>query len=244
MKMPLPNNASSPARRRLLGLSAVSLLMVTLAGCTTPFKADVKRFQAQLPAPTGQTFAVVADDPRDAGGLEFAQYASLVGRQMEKLGYRPANADVADLIVKFDYGIDGGRDRFRNTGFNDPFWGGWGGWGGWGPGWGGGWGRRGFGRFGGWGWGWNDPFFFGGGGWGGGVDVVTVYTSGIDLKIDRRADGQRLFEGKAEAASQSNRLSYVVPNLVEAMFTDFPGNNGETVRISIAPEKKTVKKID
>ncbi|OYW48480.1 MAG: lipoprotein transmembrane [Novosphingobium sp. 28-62-57] len=247
MESVMQNNPRSPARRslagrRLLGLSAVSLMMVTLAGCTTPFKADVKRFQAQLPAPTGQTFAVVADDPRDAGGLEFAQYASVVGKQMEKLGYRPANADVADLIVKFDYGIDGGRDRVRNTGFNDPFWGGWGAWGGWGPGWGrGGWGRRGFG---GWGWGWNDPFFFGGGGWGGGVDVVTVYTSGIDLKIDRRADGQRLFEGKAEAASQSNRLSYVVPNLVEAMFTDFPGNNGETVRISIAPEKKTVKKID
>jgi len=29
-----------------------------------------------------------------------------------------------------------------------------------------------------------------------------------------------------------------VPNLVEAMFTGFPGNSGETVRISIAPEKK------
>lgn len=255
MKMPLPNNPSSraqrsPLQRRLLGLSAVSLMLVTLSGCATPFKADVKRFQTQLPAPTGQSFAVVADDPRDAGGLEFAQYATLVGRQMEKLGYRPANADVADLIVKFDYGIDGGRDRVRSTGFNDPFWGGWGGWGGWGPGWGPaygrGWGRRGFagGFGGGWGWGWNDPFFFGGNGWGGGVDVVTVYTSGIDLKIDRRADGQRLFEGKAEAASQSNRLSYVVPNLVEAMFTDFPGNNGETVRISIAPEKKTVKRVN
>jgi hypothetical protein len=232
------------SRRRLLGLSAVSLMLVTLGGCTTPFKADVKRFQAQLPAPTGQTFVVVADDPKDAGGLEFAQYASLVGKQMQKLGYQPASPEAADLLVKFDYGIDGGRDRVRSSGFADPFWGGWGGWGGWGPGYGRGWGRAGFyGR--GWGWGWNDPFFFGGPGWGnGGVDVVTVYTSAMDLKIDRRADGQRLFEGKAEAASSSNRLSYVVPNLVEAMFTDFPGNNGETVRISIAPEKKTVKKVD
>ena len=68
------NKPVSRSRRRLLGLSAVSLMLVTLGGCTTPFKADVKRFQAQLPAPTGQTFAVVADDPKDAGGLEFAQY--------------------------------------------------------------------------------------------------------------------------------------------------------------------------
>lgn len=245
MSSHMHNKPRSPARRRLLGLSAVSLMLVTLAGCATPFKADVKRFQTQLPAPAGTTFAVVADDPKDAGGLEFSQYASLVGRQMEKLGYRPANVDAADLIVRFDYGVDGGRDRVRSTGFNDPYWGGWGGWGGFGPGWGRpGWGRGGFYGRGGWGWGWYDPFFYGGGGWGGGVDVVTVYTSGIDLKIDRRTDGQRLFEGKAEAASQSNRLSYVVPNLVEAMFTDFPGHNGETVRISIAPEKTTVKRVN
>jgi hypothetical protein len=65
------------------------------------------------------------------------------------------------------------------------------------------------------------------------------------VKIDRRADGQRLFEGRAEAASRSNRLGYHVPNLVEALFTDFPGNSGETVRISIAPEdgRKTVRPV-
>ena len=53
--------------------------------------------------------------------------------------------------------------------------------------------------------------------------MTTVYTSGIDIKIDRRVDGARLFEGKAEAVSRSNKLPYLVPNLVEAMFTGFPG---------------------
>ncbi|CAH0495492.1 DUF4136 domain-containing protein [Novosphingobium sp. CECT 9465] len=225
-------------RQRLAGLVAVPLLLAALGGCATPFKADVQRYQSQLPAPQGQTFAIVADDPKDAGGLEFSQYASLVAAQMRKLGYAPASPESADMIVRFDYGVDQGRDRIRQTGFNDPYWGAWGGWGG------GYWGRPGFYGRRGWGYGWYDPFFFGGGGFGNSIDVVTVYTSGVDLKIDRRADGQRLFEGKAEAASQSNRLSYVVPNLVEAMFTDFPGNNGETVRISIAPEKKTVKKVN
>ena len=46
-----------------------------------------------------------------------------------------------------------------------------------------------------------------------------------------------LFRSRAEAASMSNRLPYLVPNLVEALFTDFPGRNGETVKISVAPEK-------
>ncbi len=226
-----------PMRNRFAMLAAP--LLLALGGCAAPFNANVSRFQAELPAPAGQTFAVVPQDPRNAGGLEFSQYASLVSAQLQKVGYVPvASPQSADLVVQFDYGVDKGRDKLRTTGFGDPYWGGWygPGWGpGWGGGWGGGWGRRrGFG--GPWGYGFYDPFFYGGGF--NDVDVVTVYTSGIDMKIDRRADGKRLFEGKAEAASTSNRLPYLVPNLVEAMFTGFPGHNGETVKISIAPEKK------
>ena len=91
--------------------------------------------------------------------------------------------------------------------------------------------------------GWHDPFLFGPG-WGGGYDVrsYTVYTSGIDMMIENGATGERLFEGKAEAKSRSNRLPYLVPNLVTAMFTGFPGNSGETVRISVAPEESGRKK--
>jgi hypothetical protein len=234
--MSFDNNSKTSNKRRVLGMVAVPLLLASLGACASPFNAKVSRFQSQLPAPQGQTFAVVAEDPRDAGGLEFSQYASLVQKQMIKLGYTPAAPENADLIARFDYGVDQGRDRIRTTGFSDPYWGPW-----YGPGYGRGfgyWGHRGFHGHGPWGYGWNDPFFDNG------VEVTTVYTSGIDLKIDRRADGKRLFEGKAEAASMSNRLPYLVPNLVEAMFTDFPGNSGETVRISIAPEKKTVRRVD
>lgn len=227
------------SRMTLVSMALAVPLLLSLSACATNFNANVSRFQAELPAPAGQTFAIVADDPRDQGGLEFSQYASLVAARLQNIGYVPGNPQNSDLIVRFDYGVDQGRDKVRSTGFSDPYWGGW-----YGPGWGGGYGgfgrpgfygRGGFGR--GWGYGWYDPFFYGGSGFNS-VDVTTVYTSGIDMKIDRRADGKRLFEGKAEAASTSNRLPYLVPNLVEAMFTDFPGHNGETVRISVAPEKK------
>lgn len=205
-------------------------LAAGLAACTAPsFKADVSRFAVPLPAPQGQTFAVVAEDPKLAGGLEFATYANSVAAEMQELGYvRAASPERADLLVRFDYRVDGGRERVR-TDFNGvgafgPAWGPWGGWGG------------GFGR---WGYGFNDPFF-------GGPNVrsFTVYTSGIDLKIDRAADGQRLFEGKAEAVSRSNRLPRLVPNLVDALFTDFPGNSAETVRITIRDDEKTVRPTD
>jgi Domain of unknown function (DUF4136) len=222
-------------------LAAAAVLLMGLSACATNFKADVSRYQSQLPAPSGQTFAVVSADPALSGGIEFAQYARLVSDRMAALGYTPAaSPESAALLVRFDYGVDKGRERIQSTGFrHDPFWSPWYGygrmgyWGG--PGY---WGRRGFYGHGAWGYGWNDPFFDNG------YDSYTVYTSGIGLKIDRRADGARLFEGKAEAASTSNRLQYLVPNLVEAMFTGFPGNSGETVRISVAPEKKTARAGD
>jgi len=216
----------------LVKAALVPLLLAALAACATPFKADVSRYSAQLPAPQGQSFAVVADNPALAGGIEFGQYAGLVNAKMAALGYVPATgAETADLIVRFDYGVDKGREKVRSTGAYDPFWGPWYGYPRYGY-----WGRRAYyphHRGGLWGFGWYDPWFDGYG-----YESYTVYLSGISLKIDRRADGQRLFEGKAEAASTSNRLPYLVPNLVEAMFTGFPGNNGETVRISVAPEKK------
>jgi len=203
-----------------LRVAAAGLLLLGLAACASGFSADVSRFQSQLPAPQGQSFAVVADDPALAGGLEFSQYASLVSQRMERLGYARTTPERATLLVRFDYGVDNGRERIRSTTMGrDPFWGPWYGY------------RPYYYRSRMWGYGWYDPWFDQG------VDSYTIYTSGIDLKIDRAADGQRLFEGKAQAVSTSNRLQYLVPNLVEAMFTDFPGNSGETVRITVAPEK-------
>ena len=228
---------------RALKLAAVPVLLAGLAACATPFKADVSRFQSQmLPAPQGQTFAVVAEDPALAGGLEFARYADYVEAEMAQLGYSQTSPENATLLVRFDYGVDNGRERVRSTpGFRDPFYDPW----------------YGFSRrpvyvrtrdgyrvayvpTRRWGYGFHDQ-------WLGGPEVYsyTVYTSGIDVKIDRAADGERLFEGKAEAVSTSDRLQYLVPNLVDAMFTDFPGNSGETVRISIKPEgEKDIDRID
>lgn len=215
---------------RTLKLVAIPLVIASLSACATGFNANVKRFQSQLPVPAGQTFAIVPDDARMNGGLEFAQYARLVEAQMARLGYAPSSPDRASMIVRFDFGIDRGRERIRSTGFSrDPFWGPWHGFR---P-----YGYHGqpyrWGRHGGWGYGWYDPFFDND------VESYTVYTSGVSLKIDRKVDGVRLFEGKAEAVSSSNRLQYLVPNLVEAMFTDFPGRSGETVRITVAPERMT-----
>lgn len=204
--------------------------LLALSGCATPFSAKVSRFQMLAP-PSGQTFAIQASDPQLAGGIEFGQYARLVAAQLVRQGYQPAvNPAEAQLVVKMRYDIDKGRERVRSSGLG---YGGFGGFGGYGYG--------GFGRFGGYGYrpfiyGYYDPFLFGGGF--NDVYSYTVFTTQLNLEIERADNGQRVFEGKASAQSTDDNLPQIVPNLVEAMFTDFPGNSGETVKITIAPPAK------
>ncbi|WP_353230984.1 DUF4136 domain-containing protein [Novosphingobium sp.] len=237
-KTAVPLRAAALLRMARLALPLALAATVTtgLAGCAENFNASVSRFQHELPAPAGQSFAVVAEDARNSGGLEFSQYAGLVAEQLRKVGYVAGDPATADLVVEFDYGVDKGREKVDTFGA-DPYWGPWRGYGRGGFYGGGFYGGGFYGRHGG---------FYGGRGWGYGlydpwfndISVTTVYTSGVEVRIKRRSDGQRLFEGKAEAVSASNRLPYLVPNLIESLFTGFPGHSGETVRISIPPEKK------
>ncbi|MBY0521430.1 MAG: DUF4136 domain-containing protein [Sphingomonas sp.] len=217
-------------------LIAVAAALLTLTGCAAPFQARVSRFQA-LPAPNGQTFIVQAADPRLQGGIEFSQYAQLVAGQLTRQGYTPASdAARANLVVRMDYRVDNGREKIQSyPGSYGGF-----GYGGFGYG---GFGYGGFGGYGGLGFrpyvsGFYDPFLFGGYGGFNDVRSYTVYTSELTLQIDRTDNGQRVFEGTARAMSADNVLPHLVPNLVEAMFTGFPGNSGETVKITIAPEPK------
>jgi hypothetical protein len=219
---------------KIIKLAAPALLLA-LAACATGLTTRVSRFQA-MPAPQGQSFVIEASDRAKSGGLEFSQYADLVRRHLTALGYTEArSARDASLVVTMDYGVDEGRERVVATPdpFDDP------------------WGYRGFGyrpfysRYGAYGryrtpffWGWHDPF------WGGGYDIssYTLYTSHLDLNIRAAGDGRSLFEGHAQARSSSNELPALVPNLVEAMFTGFPGNSGETLHITVAPERQTARR--
>jgi hypothetical protein len=210
-----------------LGVSALGL-----SACATGLQTKVSRFQA-MPAPQGQSFVVVPKNATDMGGLEFSRYAEQVAQRMQAQGYsRAASIDQATMVVRLGYGVDDGHTEI----VSDPF--GYGGYGGFGSGWG----RWGYGR--GWGrgylWGWNDPFWYGGfGPYGGGsIRSYTYYVSELDLDIRRKADNASLFEGKAKARSRTDELTKVVPSLVDAMFTGFPGRSGETIKITIPPAPK------
>ncbi len=214
--------------------SLAPIALLAVSACAAPFNAQVNRFQA-MPAPQGQSFVVKAADPKLDGSLEFAQYARLVSGKLTAQGYQAASdATSANLVVSLDYGVDQGKEKVRSVPGSGFGWGGFGPydrWGRFGPGWSPyfGYGRS---RYI---YGFYDPFLFGSGF--DEVESYTVYTSGLDMTITRPG-GERVFEGKAKAMSTSDNLSYLVPNLVEAMFTGFPGNSGETVKITVAPPPK------
>jgi hypothetical protein len=225
----------------LLGVSALGL-----GGCATGFPAQVSRYQA-MPAPQGQSFFIVPADPAQAGGLEFSRYAGQVAQAMQVQGYAQApSLEAATMVVRLDYGVDEGqqqveRDPFARGYGYDPFWGGYGGFGRFGY-----YGRPYYSRFGYWGlrspfyYGWDDPFWYGGfDGPYQQVRVYTVYKSFLDLDIRRKVDNAQLFDGHAQARSANDNMGVLVPNLIEAMFTGFPGRSGETVKITVPPAKRS-----
>jgi hypothetical protein len=212
--------------RLLTAALTLGAAALALSACAEQLNTTVSRYQA-MPAPQGQTFYVVpAGGMANNGGLEFQRYAGIVAQQLQARGFQPApNAQNANMIVQFGYGVDRGQVRYAE----DPFYYsrfGYGGFGGWGSpfyrsrwGWGGGFGYS---------WGWNDPFWFGDG-----VDSYIEYHSQIDLHIRAAGTNAPLFDGRAQARSETNRLDVVIPSLVDAMFTGFPGRSGEVVKITI-----------
>ena len=209
----------------LLGASALGL-----SACATGFPAKVSRYQA-MPAPQGQSFYVVpGTGEAHRGGLEFQRYANMVTNAMVAQGYQPApSAQAATMIVQLGYGVDKGRTRIVEEPFayHDPL------------------GPPYFSRWGYYGryrspfyYGWNDPFWYSPFGYRGSIRSYVEYQSRLDLDIRRRADNASLFEGKAVARSTKDTLRVLVPNLITAMFTGFPGRSGEVVRITVPPEQK------
>lgn len=232
------------AAAALLGVSALGV-----SGCATGLPAKVTRYSA-LPIPQGQTFYVVPANGLQPS-LEFTRFATQIAQQLEAKGYHPAGGpSVADMLVEVSYGVDQGtreysgdpfaRSRYYSPfyrGYYDPFYGGY-------------FGRPYWSRYGYYGarspfyWGWDDPFWYYspyagyGPSFNDPIRVYTVYKSELNLDIVRRADHAALFDGRAVARSQTDDLGILVPNLVEAMFTNFPGRNGETVKITVPAKKK------
>lgn len=197
--------------RRLAAL----VLILLVSACTNPVvNADVTRFHALGggPAPTSFTpasFTIVPDQPQ-VGSLEFQQYASQVANALAGQGWRPVapGSGPADAIVKLSWGSGPSETDFYQT--PSTVYGGMG----WGhPGWYGG--------------GFYDPFPY----WE--TRSVTTWPLWLSVRITAGSNGPMLFEGRAVADRKSREIAPVMPYLVRALFTGFPGTTGKTVRVTV-----------
>lgn len=224
--------------RKFFASALASTAILGLSACATGLPTKVSRFEA-MPPPSGQSFFIVPMDPAEQGGLEFGRYAEMVTQELQEEGYRPAaSAEEATMIVQLGYDVDEGRERvvsdpyfdrwaFERRAFYDPFYR---------------WryrplyARRYYGRRLPYSYGWDDPYWYSPFGRDH-IRSFTEYRSELELDIRKADTGEAIFEGSAKARSRTDELGTLVPNLITAMFTDFPGNSGETIKITVKPEK-------
>ena len=200
---------------RYLKSLAVMATIILVSGCASSIKSDVSSWH-QLPPPNGERCVIVPKDEGKNGSIEFAHYAELVSQSLQQVGYRPAGAgNPAELIVRIDYSVSDGRSEVRSYG-------------------------GGYGYYGYYGYSpWNNYYGLGSP-YNHDVRTHAVFARHFSLEIAAaNGDDENLFESKVISEGRSNRLQEVMPYLVEAMFTDFPGQSGVTRRVKLDAEKES-----
>jgi hypothetical protein len=193
-------------------ISLIALLAMLMAGCAARIESNVARFH-QLSPPKGETVAIVPLDQTKQGSLEFATYARQVADALATQGFRIAEpGQPADIVARLDYGVSDGSVQVATrpgfSGFGRPYWGSR-------------WSR----------WGWYDPW--GPFGFNDYPDVYsyTTFSRRLELTMTRANEPKALFEGRVESIGRDNRLPEVMPYLIRALFKDFPGQSGVTVKV-------------
>lgn len=194
------------------------LLTVGLSACGPRLvTSDVTRFHSpELLAEPHRTFTILPREDQ-VGSLEFQRYAELVAQELAEQGLRPVppGEEEADLVVRLRYGVEGPRQEIETWPVR---------------------GSIGFGT-------WRDPWGFGfGAPLYSEIDTRTVYTHWLRTEIvDAPAlrQGRRdvLFEGRAVSTTGGSGLPEVMPYLATALFENFPGASGQTVRVRIPIEE-------
>lgn len=201
---------------------AALLLAGALAGCATGpqlIATQVTTFNDWASLPAEKTY-VFSRTLEFQNSLELSSYEDMVRDELTLQGFRlAADPNRAQLAVTLRPSISTTRLRVRDPWPVDPFWGPYGGW----------YGRRGFA--------WYDPYWPFPESYSG--YTIEVFRRRLELDIDSKAiAGKRYYEGRVESTGETGSLPAVMPYLIRALFSDFPGNNGQTRRIDIPMDRR------
>jgi hypothetical protein len=188
---------------RSIRLASVALGLA-VAGCATQPATEVTRFHLGQPIPS-DSIALVPVPGGDANSLEFRSQAAVVARDLDAVGLHPATDARSGYV--------GTLKIEQSTRIGPPK---------------------------------ASPFSIGigggTGGFGGGVSVPVgaprtgeVRTNFLSLQIRRRSDASMVWEGRAvqdiAADAPASALTAALPALSKALFSNFPGPSGETVKV-------------
>ena len=209
----------------VLRTAAPLLLAAALTGCALGpqfVRTEVTNYNEWPTLPTNRSYTFARTLEFQAS-LEVKSYEDIVRDELAAQGFRYVqDRDQAELIVTLRPSTNGNRVRVSDP-WADPFWG-------YGGFYGGFYGRRGYG--------WYDPFwspFYGGFNYG----TIEIFNRRLEMDIDSKSvAGRRYYEGRVESAGQSASFKEVAPYLVRALFTEFPGNNGQTRRVDVPIERR------
>ncbi len=189
-------------------------LAASLAGCTSsslgggPAPVTVTRFHLNQQIARAP-IAILPVNAADANSLEFSWYQQAVGRELTRLGWSVVSGGTPEQIALVDV-QQGSREQVAQR---SPISVGLGG------------------STGGWGSGVGLGVGFNLGGGGSGEIVATM----LAVSIRRRSDQTVFWEGRAStearAGSDAAAPQFVVNRLADALFRDFPGESGRTIRV-------------
>ena len=201
---------------RALGLVIAAAAL--LSGCQTTDQSlgieegvSVTRFHLGGPIARGE-IRVEPSNPAAASGLEFRQLSTAVERELTRLGWTVAPANARSEQVAIVTINQGSREAMRRgSGVSIGVGGGSGG-------------------------------YYGGGAAGGvsvdvpvGGGVHQIMMTELAVRIQRRSDATVAWEGRAQmearADSEMGSPGAAVDRLAQALFQDFPGESGRTIRI-------------
>ncbi|WP_336957827.1 DUF4136 domain-containing protein [Sphingobium aquiterrae] len=191
-------------------LVALAALALPLAGCATAVPpVEVTRFHTGAPATSG-TFTVEEMIGNPDVSLEFRTYAAAVSQQLQAVGFSAGDAKSSDVIASVAF-----RRGFRPSGID----------------------RSG------------KPVSVGVGGstgsYGSGLGIgIGINLSGkpkdivsteMSVRIKRRSDGAVIWEGRAlteaKEGTPASQPGLVAGKLAQALFKDYPGQSGQTIRV-------------
>lgn len=218
----MPINTLTQFQRSWRNWGFAATLTILLASCASPsFQADVTRFHQNY-VPQTEFVSIQPSDPGLGQSLEFSAYANQLGERLGKIGFKPATAGaLPTLIAEFGYtqstvsGLQANKRSPINIGIGV----------------GGGEGNFGLGGSVNFPVGGNRQY----------ENLTKVLTVTLHLKKSG-ANAATVWEGRATSQGPSGSsdyaLSTAVPNLLDALLANFPGESGKTVRYTSTSAKK------